>query len=138
MAKANFENTGSRYQQFAKDFATDNKATVSRLKPIVKDYDGTTKVYFEVVFKEGTTRWPFSFFCKHLPTPEDLEKLKTAKIEDVLLQWGRKGHTDDDGKFVPEEGWGKPKVMFILLEGGEEFEFQGGVDEYQGDETETI
>jgi len=126
---AQFENTGTRYQQFANDFALDNKATVSRLKPIVKEFDGVTKVYFEVTFKEGRTFWPFIFFSKSLPTPEDLEKLKTAKIEDLFLQWGR---------MSTEDNWGKPKVLRMVLEGGEEFEFQGGDDEYQGDENDTI
>lgn len=138
-----FSQDGSRYQKYAKDFATENKAVIHRLKAQTKDFDGVTKVYFEVTFKEGTTYWPFNFFCKSLPTEDDIKKLKEDAPVDVFLQWGRKGEMID-GEWVPEfdqDGnavWGKPKVINIVSKSGEEWELQGDVDQYQGDENETV
>ena len=126
---AKFENTGTRYQQYANDFALDNKAQITRLVPIIKEFDGTTKVYFEVTFKEGRTYWPFIFFCKFLPTEEDITKLKEGKTKDLFLQWGRMSAEDD---------WGKPKVLAIVDEDGEEWQLQGEQDVYQGDEAGTV
>ena len=139
---SNFSQDGSRYQQYASDFAADNKAKLMRCKPVVKEISGKRKVYFEVVFLEGTKRWPFNFFCKDLPTQADVDKLKKDAPKDVYLQWGRKGHMEDD-EFVldyDEEGnalWGKPRVLSIVSESGEVWELTGGVDQYQGDENGT-
>ena len=115
------ENDALRYRQNASDYAADAEATVSSIEATKFNYDDKDKVRFDVWYKIDNKKYPFSYFCRDIPTEDDLKKLKNSKVVDLELQWGRMDEEDD---------WGKPKVISIILEGGEEMQFQGGQDTY--------
>lgn len=115
------ENDALRYRQNASDYAADAEATVSSIEATKFNYDDKDKVRFDVWYKIDNKKYPFSYFCRDLPTADDLKKLKDSKVVDLELQWGRMDEDDD---------WGKPKVITVILEGGEEMQFQGGQDTY--------
>ena len=118
---SNLVNDALRYRQNASDYAADAEATISSIEVTQFEYDGKKKVRFDVWYKIDNKSYPFSYFTRDLPTDKDLEKLNGSKVVDLELQWGRMEESDD---------WGKPKVRSIVLDGGEQMEFQGGIDAF--------